>query len=125
MTPASPVQRIEKFFSAFVPVAVRHQQPPVVRRQGLAARALAGLVTSLDRRVWPTVRLTGACARDAKKQSEDRHHTLLASTGTVAPCKSIQLGVGDGPTDDLALDPKLKVRRRWPHAALLWGDARA
>src|SRR5262249_38731573 len=70
----------------------------------------AGLVTSLDGRVRPTVRLTGACARDAKKQSEDRHHTLLASTGTVALCKSIQLGVGDGPTDDLALDPKLKIR---------------
>lgn len=87
------MQRIEIFFAAFVPVAVRHQQPPVVRRQDLTARALAGLVTSLDGWVWPTMRLTRACARNAKKQSEDRHHTLLASTGNGCALQFTKLGV--------------------------------
>src|SRR5215475_13637153 len=73
--------RIEIFFAAFVPVAIRHQQPSSVRRQDLTARALAGIVTSLEGRVCRTVRLTRACAGNAKEQREDRHHTLLALTG--------------------------------------------
>jgi hypothetical protein len=46
--------------------------------------------------VWPTVRLTGACASNAKKQSENRHHALLASTGNGCALQIHKTRRGDG-----------------------------